>query len=48
MNSDAHFMTKIADYAFSEALLREVDFPEELIANYSLEMLKEYIPALRK
>lgn len=46
MNSDAHFTTAVGDHHLSEALLKAVDFPEELIANYHPEILKEYIPAL--
>ena len=46
MNSDAHFTTAVGDHARAEALLRELHFPEELIANYHPEILKEYIPDL--
>ena len=46
MNSDAHFTTAVGDHARAEALLKELHFPEELIANYHPEILKEYIPDL--
>ena len=37
MNSDAHFMVDIANTDHSMALVEEVDFPKELILNYSAE-----------
>lgn len=46
MSSDAHFKTDIWNHRLSEQILKEADFPEELVANSSLELLKEYIPAL--
>ena len=46
MNSDAHFTTSVGDHARAEALLKELNFPETLIANYHPEILKEYIPDL--
>lgn len=33
LSSDAHFYTGIGDFSYGEALLRELDFPEELIWN---------------
>ena len=46
MNSDAHFTTAVGEHGRAEALLKELNFPEELIANYHTEILKEYIPDL--
>ena len=46
MNSDAHFTTAVGEHGRAEALLKELNFPEELIANYHPEILKEYIPDL--
>ena len=46
MNSDAHFTTAVGEQGRAEALLKELNFPEELIANYHPEILKEYIPDL--
>ena len=43
MNSDAHFTTAVGEHGRAEALLKELNFPEELIANYHPEILKEYI-----
>lgn len=47
LGSDAHFMTRVADHRLAEELLKEMDFPRELVANYSLDLLSEYIPAVR-
>lgn len=41
LGSDAHVDIEIADTKYSSAVLREVDFPEELIANISLEKLRK-------
>lgn len=43
MNSDAHCIYDIGNQCYSEAILKEVDFPEELIVNRSVEELKSYI-----
>ena len=40
MNSDAHFTTAVGEHGRAEALLKELNFPEELIANYHPEILK--------
>ncbi len=39
LGTDAHVDVAIADYSFVEEILALVDFPEELIANNSLEKL---------
>ena len=38
--SDAHFATKIGDFDYALKLIKEIDFPEELIINRSVEMFK--------
>lgn len=43
MGSDAHFDTLIGDFDCARALLEELDFPEELVLNRSVEALKGYI-----
>ena len=43
MGSDAHFFTQIRGHANAEALLKEVDFPEELIMNYFPDKLRKYL-----
>ena len=46
LGSDAHREEDVGDFTRTEKILKEVDFPEELIANYHPEILKEYIPDL--
>lgn len=40
LGTDSHVDATIGDYTYTEELLREVDFPEELIANTSIDKLK--------
>lgn len=43
LGSDAHVMTQIGCHERSRALLEELDFPEELVVNGSVEKFKKYI-----
>ena len=43
MGSDAHVVTDIGRHERAMALLEEIDFPEELIVNRSVEELMKYI-----
>ena len=43
MNSDSHVFCDVARRDFSEKLIKEIDFPEELIVNSSVDVFKEYI-----
>ncbi len=43
MNSDAHVFSDVGRHDFSEVVIKEVGFPEELIVNRSVEVFKEYI-----
>ena len=43
MNIDAHVFSDVGRRDFSEELIRELDFPEELIVNRSVETFKEYL-----
>lgn len=43
VNSDAHIKYEIGDFAASKELLEEVNFPDELVVNYSYDKLREYI-----
>ena len=43
LSSDAHMDTKIGDFTFIYPFLKEVNFPEELILNYSIEALRPYL-----
>ena len=46
LGSDAHFMTAVGRHDSAIALLKEVNFPEDLVANASKELLAQYIPAI--
>lgn len=43
VSSDAHYMNDIANMDHVSPILDQVDFPEELIINYSAEKFKEFI-----
>ena len=43
MNSDAHVFSDVGRRDFSEPLIREIRFPEQLIVNRSVEEFKEFI-----
>ena len=43
MDSDAHFDSHIAGFDSARALLEELDFPEELVLNRSVDALNEYV-----
>lgn len=43
LGSDAHICYDIANFTYATSLLEEIDFPEELILNRSLEQFKQYM-----
>lgn len=43
MGSDAHFDTLIGEFSRAKKLLEEVDFPEELVLNRSVEALQGHV-----
>lgn len=43
LGSDSHVDADIAEYPYAEEILKKANFPEELIANLSLEKLKACI-----
>ncbi|MBQ7974820.1 MAG: phosphatase [Clostridia bacterium] len=43
VNTDAHFCTKIGDTELAQKLLKEIEFPEELVMNTSLEKLTGFL-----
>lgn len=43
VNSDAHYCDMIGKYDAATEMLKEIDFPEELIANRSLAALREFL-----
>lgn len=43
IDSDAHFMDAIGRFPYAEQLLKELNFPENLIINQSVDRFKKYI-----
>ncbi|MGO5076861.1 phosphatase [Oscillospiraceae bacterium LCP25S3_E10] len=43
VNSDAHFSTAVGVFDDALAILKEIDFPQELIVNSSVESFKAYL-----
>lgn len=43
MNSDSHVFSDVARHDFSDSVIEEIHFPEELIVNRSVDVFKEYI-----
>lgn len=48
VNSDAHTPYAVGDLSEAEALLTEVDFPEELVVNRSVKVFKDALKKKRK
>lgn len=48
LNSDAHSEADVGNHARAITLLEEINFPEELVVNSSIEKAAEFIPALRQ
>ena len=43
MDSDAHVDIMVGNHRYAQEMLNSVDFPEELVINYHLEVLKDYL-----
>jgi len=43
VNSDAHFMTELGRFDGSLRMLEEIEFPEELVVNSSVERFEKYL-----
>lgn len=43
VDSDAHFSTRVGEFGNSLKLLKEIDFPEELVVNSSVERFNAYL-----
>lgn len=43
VNSDSHFHTAVGKFSQSLAMLKEIEFPEELVINSSVERFKKYL-----
>lgn len=48
LGTDAHVDVSIAEYQYAKEVLKETDFPEELIANTSMEKLRFLLKRNRK
>lgn len=48
IGSDAHYETDVANHRYARKLLEELEYPEELIVNTSLDRLIPYVPALSR
>lgn len=48
IDSDAHCEADVGNHVYAHAFLKELDFPEELIVNTSLEKAADYIPKLKQ
>lgn len=48
LGSDAHVEADVGNHAFAHALLKEMNFPEELVVNTSLSKAAAFIPKLKK
>lgn len=46
IGSDAHVCTNIANFTLIENLLKETEFPEELVVNYNILLLNKYFPCI--
>ena len=46
INSDAHIAVDVGNHRYAHALLEELNFPEELVVNTSLEKLALYLPKM--
>lgn len=43
VGTDSHFAPQIGDFTYADKVLKDIDFPEELVVNTSVEKLREYI-----
>lgn len=48
LNSDAHSAAYVGSHIYAHQLLEELQFPEELVVNTSLQKLAEYIPCVKE
>ncbi len=47
LGTDAHVCYDIGDFSYAEKVLKEADFPEELVLNTSVERFKKYLETRR-
>ena len=46
LGTDSHFATQIGDFTYADKVLKDMDFPMELVVNINLELLKRFITRL--
>lgn len=46
INTDAHYAELIGEFAYSRAVLDELDFPADLVVNTSIDQLRHFIPTI--
>ncbi len=46
LGTDSHYAGYVGDFAYAENMLKDVDFPDELVVNTSLDKLRKYISEL--
>jgi len=46
LGTDSHYCDYIGDFGYADAVLKEMDFPEELMVNTDMEKLRRFIPNL--
>lgn len=48
LNSDAHCEVDVGNHSLAWQLIQDIDFPEELIVNSSIEKTADFIPTLKE
>ena len=48
VSSDAHFFCDVGNHQLAQELLAEIDFPEELVVNTSLEKAARFLPTVKE
>lgn len=48
IGSDAHFASAVGDHSYADEVLKDVDFPQELILNYNLEKFRKTVRKYKK
>ena len=46
VGTDSHFATQIGDFTNADKVLKDMEFPEELVVNANLEQLRRFVPKL--
>lgn len=46
LGTDSHYAPLIGDFSYADKVLKDMEFPEELVVNTNLEQLRRFIPKL--